>query len=889
MKIARITYLFALCPALLVGMTSCGNTSEGLPGQALSYEEALEQTKKIAPEFNLRTSLAKSTDISLDISKFNIDGKVTLPGKEPTNIRFTLPAQDDLKLSLNNESGVVGALEIRERLNRDIPTTYNAGHGAPKFGGNFLYNALFNPFFTTYTLSYIHEIVHEVSDAGIVNEKFSLDGNTTYVSYSIPDLKTFTDMAEEYEFSTSSRLFTVFRGTDGSASLTLGFDGYGYLNHLALKANSNDIAIIGDSDTGEENFRGFADVNLTAKLKQNFYAEDEYRAYSASTYSSNEELTVRQPTLTEYDKMGLESRHLEGKYVQDAFKYYDTILPTYGADFVVEHKGKASNLNEIIINIDGVNYPITDFLEEGIDSKFSYSWTAKNATINDYVTESGRSIVNKEYVQAENTYYAKDGYTFLPSFDYNDSHDASLFDEMLEVKSSNGHVYSVVNHTSPAKTVISNFINTNYNYSLYGNRLLSINGAPFDHDFSTEFAALPIGYAHYDFRSMDTGVQPLYGVQTRSSFAEIDGSSHGILDIYGKPDAKGGYTSPEIKPAEGFVFSKKIVQQYPTDEAFEKFLLGDVQEGEPFPFFVVDQNSPFAGRFAGALSIKRNIDSATGELESFTFSLSKDFIDDAKTWSAVMSKNGEAPFRLMDFSNEQSFDSDQKNQLFIRSEIETTPTEDSSRQINFNIIGNGISHCYNGANNLEEGMINATVETVKTEKILKFADFTICADDGYIFNFTDIYQMMSFINPYFYDNFNYITQTSEGHEADTVKSILVEFAKISDDKKSVSFSINNVKEVDRRNNLLKILYSCFNNDDTGAHFQTSKIVFNAQDLVVSEDSNIMNFQEGEEPKPDPTKPIRIMNAVTGSDYTFIQILPDYTSYINKDMKIIFDF
>lgn len=357
MKVKRISYLAVLCPALILGLTSCNKGR-----QTLSYEEAYAMIAKIAPEYNYRSNLVKSDDITFNINNFTIDGKVMITDyfDEPTNIRFALPKQENYKVNLKNETGVMGALEVRKTLSRDIPSS---NVKAAKFGGNFLYNCLFNPFFTTFTMSYLHEMIFTVNDQKIVNEEFSTSGDIIYVSYSIPDLKTFTQLADEYELREMSRLFTVFRGTDGNVLVTFGFDKFGYVNSISMKIKSEDIALIGDIASNIENFRGYADVDMTMYIKQNYYAESEYYNYTVTDQEGNA-LTVRAATKDEYVACGSRGRDDQqfGDIEDVVTNYYDIILPTYGTDFVIDCGEK--EVADVVVYIDGI--ATTDWEKYGI-------------------------------------------------------------------------------------------------------------------------------------------------------------------------------------------------------------------------------------------------------------------------------------------------------------------------------------------------------------------------------------------------------------------------------------------------------------------------------------------------------------------------------------------
>lgn len=906
MKIARITYLFALCPALLVGMTSCGSSSDKLPGKALSYEEMYNHIKESSPEFNLRNSLAKSADITASIKKFTIDGKAIVLGSEPTNIRFTLPAQDDYKFTLNNETGVEGALEVRERLSGDVPATYNANKGA-QFGGNFIYNCIFNPFFTTYTLTYLDTMIKLVDDLNIVNEKFSLDGETAYVSYSIPDLKTFSELADEYELGTGSKLFTVFRGTDGHVAVTFAFNKDGYVSSVALVGDSNDIALIGDSKSGEETFRGLANFDLTIKIKQNLYQDSDYHLFSAADYASNEELSIRKVKASEYMDMGFNTRKLDVNFVQYVLdNYSDVILPGYGADFVIEHKGKTSNSNNMVINVDGVNYPISSFIvepEDGVKSMV-YNWSANGATMADGETRNGRSVINYggklppiPEIDSK-TYYLKDKYTFVPSIDTFDQgitgEKAALFEEMLKIKTVDGHKRSSVNYFFDSN--IAEFVKDSFRfekaYDLIGNvvgkKLYIYSTLPYiTQDLSTEVNALPYGYAQYSFRLPDGGIDSQtgspYGIKygenftTRTDVAEMvnaDGTatSHGILDIYNNVDAaKGTYTTPIIRPAKGFKINPMI-----KEEDFKKVILEEIMvSGAEYKLTEND------------ISKVNTYKDAKGNITGFDFTLSKDCID--KTKQMIQEKTDfAAPFKLVDYANTKR-PYDPAKSIFVRDIVDDFKTDGAHSYISFNLFdaSSNSSPCFNPSNGLEEGISEATVKTVKAEKedvkILEFEDFTIRADDGYRFrepfekvdpNFgndaTDSYIFSNIGNRYIPDDKKEISR------------ILWSFAKLSNDKKELTFSVQNVLEKDRINNLNALYNMIASGGESGAPVTHLKLNINASNIVQEENPYYLSAgRRGES--------FNCMNVVPGPDYTYVQILPEYTDTVNKDLKFIFDF
>lgn len=905
MKIARITYLFALCPALLIGMTSCSKgSSDTLPGKALSYEEALEQVKKTAPEYNMRTSLSKGVDITLGIDYLTIDGKVTLPQGEPTNVRFTLPKQDDLKLSLKNENGVKGALEVRERLSHDIPSTANAGGGG-EFGGNFLINCLFNPFLTTYTLNYLHTMVSEVADLNIVNEKFSLDGETMYISYSIPDLKVFTELADQYELGHMTELFTVFRGTDGNVTATLGFDKYGYLATLGLKADSNDIAFIGDSYTQEENFRGYAHVNINAKIKQNFYAESDYHAFSAIDYSSNADLNIRSVTSSEYQNLGFKTRELDVDFVQDVLdNYSDVMLPGYGADFIIEHKDKTSNSNNMLVDIDGIYYPITDFIEPAKEGEFIYNWSANGATMPDGETRNGRLIIEGEIPPRD--YYAMENYTLLPNTQNLIGairHDAALFEEMLKIKTSGEHTHSAVKYSMRDDARVKDYIHfyecsSSYDpLDLFPGKTLNFVGVPFErNNFSTELNALPHSYAHFNFRMSDGGYEeggdmpygisygdPNYLYTTKTDFAVIDGASHGILDIYGNLNKDGGYDSPVIRPAQGFKFNPSYANK--SDEEIAGALINS-------KFIVKDSDTAPDLIAKGNFTVKTERDAKTKEVTSFTFNLNKDYIDEAKEYTynelGLSDVNYAAAFRLMDFENDGN-KYDPNNSIFVRDDKNKLEVNDNCF-FDFAIVDNSdVVKCYNPKNGLENGSSKATVEKYQPSKgdpfnILNFEDFSIHADDGYIFDkalFANKEAVKNFMDGFVFDSDE--SQYTINSNKELVNFLLENFASLSSDMKEITFSPKNIADEQKRVDVLRQLFELVNEKLKEDKSPTVylKILFYGNGLVMEEKPFTLGAVQGESSA--------YMHVVPGPDWTYVQILPNYTNLIDKDLKFVFDF
>lgn len=425
MKMKKLTYLFAICPAV-VALASCNKTSTmanaGIPGKEMPYAEAYEYVKtNFAYEKGYLEKLSKLADVTVSTAGIDIDGTFTIPeflanrlgisSVAPTHVKFNLPRQENITFNLNNEDGASGAVATTIAMNRIIggdvkqtttasytPVTSNVSPAVQKPIARLLPSLLtFNPFISTDTLAAIDSLVGIVKDLNIINQKYSLDGDIFYFSIGIGDLGKFTEFLDSYAPESNASvggILRLIRGKDGSFFINLGFDKTGFLTHANIDLNSNLMSVnYPQGGMSKDNlyslYYGKMNFSVDFALKHTFYAENETFNVSFTDASHKESVKFRKPTFedlmlamnyssTEYFDPALHRPTLSTllylnngdpkvmKAQKDAFKvmagYYDYLTPGYGTDFVVTPiYGQEIYYDDVTVKINGFEYPLSTF------------------------------------------------------------------------------------------------------------------------------------------------------------------------------------------------------------------------------------------------------------------------------------------------------------------------------------------------------------------------------------------------------------------------------------------------------------------------------------------------------------------------------------------------
>lgn len=573
MNFKKLTYLFALCPLALAGLSSCGVNGARTPGKVLTFTEARDYVKEhFSSEVdNIQERITKTLDLTMSTSGISVDGFFSFPNLEiqPTHIDFKLPAQENLTLSLSNASGASGAAYVKNSLSKIAgPTTNNnvLNKGKSAQAGDsgleildYAVACIANPFLTTPVLDFVNTYVSQVENIDIINQTFTLDSrNTFYYTVEIADLAKLTKIFEQYEKIFPSKLPTFIRGQDGYAYASISFDDQGFATGLDINIHSNSLKIqMPNQGSGEESttiYDGLLDANLTATLKHHFYDPAKLHHIGVDQPTANAKYDII--AIQSEEEYSLLPHYTNGqrKLVDswDTYKYlapyHETLLPGFGTDVIVEApQGSTISQEDLSINIGGRLYKLDDFLVDE-SGDIPYVWQFNHLVSDETGGSSGEGVIKSD--SGENltinsihtndpANYHLDPFSpeFYSVFSYNPNDGFSksdtcgkLINSIVEVKSNNGHIYDL-NETCKAVAEFAGEEGGGYpfNLELKNDFFKGIEGG-----FNLAINALPENYFVYDFTNPRTGTPIAYlaeGEIVDGEFVETSRSSYGIYEI----------------------------------------------------------------------------------------------------------------------------------------------------------------------------------------------------------------------------------------------------------------------------------------------------------------------------------------------------------------------
>ncbi|MCQ2795921.1 MAG: hypothetical protein MJ213_01240 [Bacilli bacterium] len=589
MNFKKLTYLFALCPLALAGLSSCGVNGARTPGKVLTFTEARDYVKEhFSSEVdNIQERITKTLDLTMSTSGISVDGFFSFPKLEiqPTHIDFKLPAQDDLKLSLSNASGASGAAYVKNALSKIAgPATNNVlNKGKSAQAGDsgleildYAVACIANPFLTTPVLDFVNTYVSQVENIDIINQTFTLDSrNTFYYTVEIADLAKLTKIFEQYEKIFPSKLPTFIRGQDGYAYASISFDDQGFATGLDINIHSNSLEIqMPNQGSGEESttiYDGLLDANLTATLKHHFYDPAKLHHIGVDQPTANAKYDILAiQSETEYNQR---SHYTNGqrKLVDswDTYKYlapyHETLLPGFGTDVILEApQGSTISQEDLSINIGGRLYDLDDFLVPNTDTKLTY--TLNNASTDgpksgSVVVEDGR--FNLSVLTGENGYHVfgqknNERQMFMKSFAQKGFVSSNILNSFVKLYNP-----ETKHHYDVAAKCGDNLL---FGYTGEDSPIdFTINAPFFDYIkgqvLSLELNALPQYYIPYDFTNPATGNPVAYVVENAGTPEETR-SSYGIIPLDGSATGM----SIVLEAAPGYANKQELLEKIMKDK-----------------------------------------------------------------------------------------------------------------------------------------------------------------------------------------------------------------------------------------------------------------------------------------------------------------------------------